>query len=299
MPDVTAKAAASVQRLGTSTDILGECPVWSAAQQALFWVDVRRPSLQRRESATGRLTVWPMPDLIGSFALQPDGQVIIALRHGIVRFDLDRKVIEMLAEPHNQSTMRFNDGKCDRQGRFWAGSMDDVGRGPVGTLYRLDAHGCTPVVLGISVPNSLCWSPDGQTMYFADGQEPVIWAFPFDTRSGTVGPRRRFAHLAPGTGIPDGATVDAEGFLWSAQYGGSCITRYRPDGVVDRVIPLPITQPTSCAFGGPNLDTLFITTASQRLSPEELAAQGWAGALLAIQPGVCGLPEPDYTGGPP
>jgi L-arabinonolactonase len=191
--------------------------------------------------------------------------------------------------------MRFNDGKCDRQGRFWVGSMDDVGRGPVGTLYRFESGRYTAVLEGIAVPNSLCWSPDGTIMYFADGIDPVIWAYPFDTATGTPGVRRVFARLPDATGIPDGATVDAQGFLWSAHYGGSMVTRYAPDGRVDRVINVPVTQPTSCAFAGPDLDTLIITTASQRLSPEALRSQPLAGALLSIRTGARGCPEPQYA----
>jgi sugar lactone lactonase YvrE len=146
------------------------------------------------------------------------------------------------------------------------------------------------------VPNSLCWSPDGRTMYFSDGREPVIDAFDYDPATGTPSWRREFARLPAGSGVPDGAAVDADGFVWCAIYGGGAVHRYAPDGRLDRAVPLPVSQPTSCAFGGPALDTLYVTTARQRLSEEQLAAQPLAGALLALDVGVRGLPEPEFRG---
>jgi L-arabinonolactonase len=174
--------------------------------------------------------------------------------------------------------------------------MNDITRAPVGVLYRFDGDGLTQVLDNVAVPNSLCWSPDGRTMYFSDGREPVIHSFSYDTARGLPSQRREFARLPDGSGIPDGAAIDAEGFLWSAIYGGGAINRYAPDGRPDFVLPLPVSQPTSCTFGGPGFDTLFITTARQRLSDDELAAQPLAGALLAVQVGVRGLPEPEFRG---
>ena len=287
-----------VSALTPAGDILGECPVWSAGEQALYWIDVRAPAVRRLEMADGTRRDWNLPELVGCMALKPSGDMILGLRTQVALLNAATESLETVARLHGPdgTTMRLNDGKCDRQGRFWVGSMDDVGRGPVGRLYRVEAGRCEDVAGGVSVPNSMCWSPDGTTMYFADGAEPVIWAYPFDVKSGSLGERREFTRREPGTGIPDGATVDAEGFLWSANYGGGCVTRYTSSGEVAEVFPMPVMQPSSCAFGGPDMDILFVTTASQRLTPEALAAQPLAGALLAMRTATRGLQEPEYTG---
>jgi sugar lactone lactonase YvrE len=280
-----------------ANDVLGECPVWSAEENALYWIDVRAPAIRRLDPATGAHVDWTVPELIGSMALRPGGGIVVGLRSGIAMFDPASGSVTRVAPLHEPgSPMRLNDGKCDRQGRFWVGSMDDVGRGPVGILYRLDGRGCVKVAGDVAVPNSLCWSPDGAVMYFADGVDPVIWAYPLDVHTGALGERRVFARLPAGTGIPDGATVDDAGHVWSANYGGSCITRYTPGGVVAEVLPLPVSQPTSCAFGGPDLDILFITTASQRLTPEQRMKEPLAGAVLAVRVRARGLPEPQFAG---
>ena len=192
--------------------------------------------------------------------------------------------------------MRCNDGKCDRQGRFWVGTMGDMRRTPRGHLYRLDPQaGLRRVLDGLTIPNGLCWSPDGRTMYFTDSPTRLIWAFPYDPATGTPGERRVFAQV-DGSGVADGATVDAEGCLWSARHGGGRVTRYTPDGRIDREIALPVSQPSCCAFGGPDLGTLFVTTARNGLSADDLAKQPLAGAVLALEPGVRGLAEPRYAG---
>ena len=287
-----------LRRVGDTRDILGEVPVWSAAEQALYWVDVRAPCIRRRDDATGAVQSWPMPELAGCIALRAGRRgLIVGLRSSVALFDPATGTLEQFPAPHaGKPQMRFNDGKCDPQGRFWVGSMDDVGRGPVGTLYRFDAGKYTAVLEGIAVPNGLCWSPDGTTMYFVDSLGPVIWSYPFDPASGEPGERRLFARLPEGAGMPDGATVDADGFMWSACYGGSLVTRYAPDGSVERSIAVPVSQPTSCAFGGADLATLFITSASQRLSAEALQRQPLAGALFALRTGTRGCPEPQYAG---
>jgi sugar lactone lactonase YvrE len=174
--------------------------------------------------------------------------------------------------------------------------MDDVGRGDVGALYRLDKDGSfNPIISPVTIPNSLAWSPDGGTMYFSDTTSGTILAYDFDTNAGLPSRPRVFAKVE-GPGTPDGSTVDAEGFLWNAEYDGWKITRYAPDGRIDRVVALPLRRPTCCAFGGPDLTTLFVTTASQKLTPEERAGQPLAGALLALEVGVRGIAEPAYGG---
>jgi L-arabinonolactonase len=166
--------------------------------------------------------------------------------------------------------------------------------GPPGRLYRLDGRGMTTVLAGLTTPNSLCWSPDGTTMYFSDSPKRVIWAFPYDPATGEIGERRVFTEIEAPM-VADGGTVDSEGFLWSANYHGWRVTRFAPDGKVDRVVELPAAQITCCAFGGPDLSTLFITSATQNLDPEALARQPMAGALLAVDVGVAGLPETPFA----
>ena len=286
-----------VRSFANTRDVLGETPVWSPREQALYWVDVRRPAVHRCAAATGEVRTWSMPELVGSIALCADGTVLAALRSSIQRFDPATERLTPFASPESGNPqMRLNDGRCDRRGRFWVGSMNDVTRGPEGALYRVEPSGeCVPVIHGIFVPNSLSWSLDERTMYFAGPEMRTLFAYDFEPAAGTMSRRRPFAEYeAPA--VPDGATVDAEGFLWCAAYEGWRITRYAPDGRIDRVVDLPVQCPTSLAFGGPDLATLFVTTARQRISEEALARQPLAGAVLALDVGVAGVAEPVFIG---
>jgi L-arabinonolactonase len=284
-----------VRRVGDVTDLLGEGPVWCPIEQALYWVDIPGAAVRRWRASDEKVTSWAMPESVGSLALC-NGGILVALRGTISVFNPATGAFTAVGKPRDDGAdMRFNDGKCDRQGRFWVGSMPDGVRAPRGRLYRHDPNGTTAVLDGISIPNSLCWSPDGRTMYFADSIERTIWAFPYDPATGAIGERRVFVQT-DASEVPDGGTVDAEGYVWSARFGGSRIVRHAPDGRVDRVLDLPASQITSCAFGGRDLGTLFITTARHRLNDEQRRAEPLAGALLAVEPGVRGLPEPRYAG---
>jgi sugar lactone lactonase YvrE len=195
------------------------------------------------------------------------------------------------------SGLRCNDGKCDRAGRFWVGTMHDAERQPLGALYRLDGDKRLHVMAGrITVPNSLAWSPDNRVMYHADSPERTIYAYDFDPATGALGPRRVFARTEPPHGYPDGSTVDAEGFLWNAEYAGSRLVRYAPDGRIDRTVAMPVSCPTSCAFGGPRLDLLYVTSSRQRMTTEQIEKEPMAGGLFALEVGVKGLPEPRFAG---
>ena len=285
---------AGLRRLGDTLDLLGEGPVWCAREQALYWVDIRAPAV-RRMAASGEVTTWAMPEAVGSLALREKGGILVALKSALSVFDLATGAIETIADaPGHHAGLRFNDGKCDRQGRFWVGSMRSGEQRADGFLYRLDGGGCARVLDGIEIPNSLCWSPDGRTMYFSDSPKRVIWAFAYDPASGAIGERRVFASV-PAPMVADGATVDAEGYLWSANYGGWRVTRFAPDGTVDRVVPVPASNITSCAFGGADLRTLYIVSAYQGLSDEQRARQPAAGGLFAIDVGVQGLPEARFA----
>lgn len=285
-----------VRRIGETVDVLGEGPIWDVQEQAFYWTDIRSRLVRRYDWASARVEQWRLPEMVGSLAVRERGGLLLAMRPSVALFDPASGRLETIAAPEaDRADMRFNDGKCDRQGRFWAGTMDDESRAPAGTLYRIDERGCIAKLTGIKTPNSLCWSPDGATMYFADSRTQVINAYPYDVQSGEIGAPRLFHRVEP-PAIPDGATVDAEGYVWVAYYRGGCVTRVAPDGRVDRTIALPVAQITSCQFVGPDLDVLFITTANQRMTAEQLAAEPLAGALFAADVGVRGLPEARYRG---
>jgi sugar lactone lactonase YvrE len=285
----------SIVRIGEQSDILGECALWNEREQALYWVDIRRPAIRRYDYTTGRIDTWHMPDLVGSIALTDDNRLLVALPGQICLYDPATASLETVAKVDAHTPgHRFNDGRCDRQGRFWVGTMHNVSRAPEGVLYRLDVtNGFAPTISGIHIPNSLAWSPEGETMYFADSLLYTIFAYEFDPQSGQPGGKRVFATTSA-PAIPDGSTVDAAGSLWNAEFNGARIVCYAPDGSVARTIGLPVSRPTSCAFGGPGLDILFVTTASQNMLPEELEREPLAGALLAVEVGVQGIPEPGF-----
>lgn len=285
----------TLTRIGTQRDILGESVLWNEAQRALYWVDIRAPALRKLDFATAAVDTWPMPDLVGSIAFCDDGRLLVALPDRIGLFDARSRELETLVRPEPRvEGHRFNDGRCDREGRFWAGTMHNVTRAPEGVLYRLESgKALESVRSGICIPNSLAWSPDGRTMYFADSLRYSIFAYDFDAASGDIRNEHVFCTTVP-PGFPDGSTVDAEGFLWNAEFNASRVVRYAPDGRVDRVIDVPTRRPTCCAFGGPDLDILYITTCSQQMTSAELAAEPLAGALFACQPGVRGIAEPRF-----
>ncbi|MBI3514351.1 MAG: SMP-30/gluconolactonase/LRE family protein [Proteobacteria bacterium] len=276
---------------------LGESPIWCERTSRLYWVDSRGPALHAYDWPTRHHRVAALPEVVGSIALCETGGLLAAMQTGIFRIADDGTVGARLAAPEpDQPENRFNDGRCDRRGRFWSGTMNDHRRDPTGTLWRLGADlTCTAMRRDVIVPNSIAWSPDDRRMYFADTYRNHILAFDFDIEAGTMRAERVFASC-PGPGRPDGSAVDADGGLWNAEYGGGRVVRYAPDGRIDRVIALPVSQPTCCAFGGPALDLLFITTATQRLSDADRAAQPLAGGLFVARPGVIGLPEAGFRG---
>ena len=286
----------AIEIAAPGADQLGECPIWDERSRLLWWVDSRAPAVQRLDPASGAVTVLPLPETVGSIAFRERGGLLAATQSGIHFFDPASGALTAAARPEaHLPDNRFNDGRCDRAGRFWAGTMSDVRRDPVGSLYRLDANlDCTPLRNAVVIPNSLAWSPDGRTMYFADTNRRTIWTWDYDPASGAATRERVFADT--GAGRPDGSCVDADGGLWNAEYGAGRIVRYTPAGKSDRTIELPVANPTCCCFGGARLDELYITTARQRLTPEELAQQPLAGSLLCVRPGAAGLPESRFGG---
>jgi sugar lactone lactonase YvrE len=277
---------------------LGECPVWSADDQALYWVDINAPALNRFDPATGANLVWPMPAAIGCFAVRAKGGFVVALRDGFWSVDASGTVGQRLvAAPYEPAHHRFNDGRADRQGRFWAGSMNERRDAASAHLYRLDPDlRLTPIIDRVTISNGLAFSPDGTTLYHADTMPRTVWAYDFDAAAGTVSGRRVFAQFADETHRPDGAAIDRDGCYWSAFYRGGKVVRLSPRGELLAEYPLPAMCPTMCAFGGADFKTLYVTTARQLRDAEELARLPHSGGVFAMRVETPGVPEPKFAG---
>jgi D-xylonolactonase len=276
--------------------ILGEGPVWVEREAALYWVDVKGRKIFRRDGA-GDLASWDTPMRVGSLAPRVGGGFIAGTGQGFALVDLDAGRFDLLGNPDaDRPANRFNDGKVDRQGRFWAGTMDDHEREASGTLYRLDANlDWTAVDGGYRVTNGPAFSPDGRIMYHNDSALQVTYAFDVD-EAGNAVDRREFVRAAPGEGYPDGMTVDAERCLWVAFWDGWCVRRYSPAGALLQTVEVPVQRPTSCAFGGAGLATLFVTSARIGIEGTDLDKQPLAGGLFAVDLGVQGLAELPFAG---
>jgi sugar lactone lactonase YvrE len=274
-------------------DELGECTVWDERERLLWWVDIRAPALKSYNPANGVVAVLALREVIGSFGLTRVGGMVAGMKSGLYLLDPHSGALDLLAAPEqNLPQNRFNDGRCDRAGRFWAGTMTDGPRAPAGSLYRLDPDGsCARMQSHIHIPNSIAWSPDDRIMYFADTHVSLLWAYDYDLAHGPLRNERVFADCTNRPGRPDGSCVDAEGCLWNAEYGGGRVVRYRADGRIDQVIELPVSNVTCCCFGGEKLDTLYISTARQKMNAEQLAREPLAGALFACRPGAQGMVE--------
>lgn len=278
------------------SNVLGESPTWSTREQALYWVDIRTPSLHRYSPSSGHCDAWRMPDLCSAVVMGLDG-VFVASRTSLMRFDEASGTARDLftVEPSSLNN-RLNEARVDRKGRLWIGSMRDFGTAVTGSLYSVDPFPLhiRRVLKDIRIPNSLGWSPDGRTMYFADSRTGAIRAYAFDSEAGTIGPMRVLIEDGAVPGKPDGCAVDSQGFVWSARYGGGCIARISPAGQVDAIVEFPTSQPTSCVFGGADFCTLYVTTARQRLTDAQLKEEPAAGHLFAIPVDVPGLPEIEF-----
>jgi sugar lactone lactonase YvrE len=271
-------------------DDLGEGPHWDERANALLWVDITQ----------GRIHTWaPGSDIVSTEALDTEVSAVIpradapghvaAAGHRVLLRDGDREHTLATVEDDLHDN-RFNDCKCDPQGRLWAGTMSKIGE-PTGALYRLQPGGeIERIITSTTISNGLGWSPSGDTMYFIDSPSQRIDAFDFDGATGEITGRRTIVEIDPDDGLPDGMAVDAEGGIWVCLFGGASIRRYTPDGRLEASIALPTTNPTSAAFGGPDLRTLYVTTARHRLTPAQVAAEPLAGSVLALDPGVQGLP---------
>ena len=279
-------------------DSLGEGPLWDVDEQRLYWIDSYGPAIHRCDAAGKELTHWNVPEPIGSLALRRKGGAVLALRSGFHLFDFKSGEAERINEVHpGELRPRLNDGKVDRQGRFVAGSMDYEEREGVGTLFRLDPDLSVHTLdTDIVVSNGPCWSPDGRILYFADSMRRVIYSYDYDTETGAVRSRRIFTTFDKLRGFPDGATVDEEGYLWSAEVYSGRLIRFDPNGVVDRIVGLPVQSTTSIIFGGPDLDIAYVTSMARPMG-NEYHREKEAGCLFAIYGlGVRGLPEPHFGG---
>ena len=276
--------------------ILGEGPLWVAAEQSLYWVDIKGFKIFRLDRA-GELREWATPFRIGSLAPRLAGGFIAGTEQGFAEVDLDTLRFEPFCNPEaGRTDNRFNDGKIDREGRFWAGTMDDSERAASGALYRLDPdRKCTRLDDGYRVTNGPAFSPDGRLMYHNDSGRQLTYAFDLD-EAGTPSNRRVFARFGAGDGYPDGMTVDAEGCLWIAFWDGWCVRRFSPSGERLETLRLPAQKPTSCAFGGEALDRLYITSASIGIPDSERDAQPCAGGLFVLETGTSGLADLPFAG---
>lgn len=273
-------------------DRLGETPLWCERTRRLWWIDIENPTLHCI-AADGTHRAMPMPgDFLGSLALRKDGGLMVAIDRTLHQVDPETGALTAFAEVEGDDLdNRLNDGRSDAKGRFWVGTMDNQLHRSNGSFYRIDPDGTATRLFGdIIVTNTICLSPDGRVLYMSDTRRFIIWAFDVQDDGSLTG-RRVFVDHSAAKDRPDGACVDAEGFVWNAIFAGGRVVRYTPDGRIDRMIDVPVTNPTCVCFGGPDLTTLYITTARKFLSPEQLAAEPLAGALLAVDVGVKGLPE--------
>jgi sugar lactone lactonase YvrE len=286
----------SLRIVARTSDLLAECPVWNAAAGLLHWVDIERGLLHCAEESGANVRTIRFPERIGSFAFRDDGGFVVALEHSLSLCDAAGGSLRpVFANPEPRGTTRFNDGKCDPAGRFWAGTLDLEFRQPLGSLYCLEANlGARRVVPDICISNGLAWSPDGKTMYFADSTARRVHRYAFDVATGAMGEPRLFADTSAHPGMPDGATVSTDGRYWLALYDGGCLLCFSTDGALLDRIALPVSRPTCCAFGGCDRRTLFITCAADDPGVRDPALEGVS--VFALDVAAQGLPAAAFRG---
>ncbi|OGB33875.1 MAG: gluconolactonase [Burkholderiales bacterium RIFCSPLOWO2_12_FULL_61_40] len=280
--------------------LLGEGGLWSVREQALFWVDILGHQLHRFCPATQARDSWAFNEEISAVAERAQGPgLLVTLRHDLALFNPDTSHLQRLHRPEPaQPGNRFNDGKCDAQGRFWGGTMDFACQATTGALYRYQGGSdCTQMHAGFAVTNGPTWSLDGRTLYFNDTVQGRVHAFDVDPTTGTLGASRLWLQLGPQDGFPDGMTTDAAGRIWIAHWGSACVTCHDPDSALELArITLPTSHITSCAFGGADLRTLYITSACSGLNSQQVLNQPLAGALFCVDIGSPGLPTHRFAG---
>jgi sugar lactone lactonase YvrE len=290
-----------IERVGQLKCAVGESPLWDVRRSLWYWVDITMRRVWRLDPATGATSSWRADEMVACIALDEDGDFIAGMETGVFRLRVDDAVdAVMLAAPRESMTgRRFNDGRCDRQGRFWSGTMAlDMSHAPaVGNLYRYSAgQGISaPVVSGLVTQNGLAWSPDGRTMYLSDSHasRQVVWAFDYDAESGTPHGQRVFVDMTLHPGRPDGAAMDVDGCYWTCANDAGMLHRFTPGGLLDRSIALPLAKPSMCSFGGADMRTMLVTSISAG-APE---GDSLAGSVLILDPGVQGMPEQRFKTG--
>lgn len=279
--------------------ILGEGPLWDVAEQKLYWIDSYGSRIFRADEHGQGVESWEVPQKIGALALRQAGGAVLSLASGFYLFDFETGKAEVVEDiPHGGPTVRMNDGKVDKRGRFVAGSMDTTEEQPLGIIYSLATdRKVSRLDTGITVSNGPCWSPDHKIFYFADSRSRAIWAYDYDLETGAATNKRKFCEFGQEDGLPDGATVDAEGCVWSAGVYKSKIHRFDPSGKRMTSIEMPVVCVTSVMFGGPNLDRLYATSMTRAPVPGVVETGALAGSLFVIDGlGVKGLPEYRYGG---
>ena len=276
---------------------LGEGPVWDDRSQRLVWVDIIGRAVHFFDPASGADRSVDVPGTPGIAIPRRDGGLVLAIGHGFGFLDDSGEYHEIVELPQGDILARMNDGNCDAAGRFWAGTTGFNAEPGAAVLYRLDPDlGVTRVLEGVTESNGIDWSPDDRLMYYVDSMERRVDVFDFDLDTGSISHRRPFAAVDDGEVLPDGLTVDADGYVWVACWGGAVVRRFAPDGSRAGGVSLPTPNITSPAFGGPALDRMFITCAREGLSAEQLAGDSTAGALFSCEPGVAGRPPRTFAG---
>jgi sugar lactone lactonase YvrE len=290
----------SVELVLAAAAAIGESPTWVPEEQALYWIDVKAPALHWLDPAVLATRHWPLPSDIGGFALDAArSRALVALRSGLFWLDLRSGGLTGIAPPpFDPALHRFNESACDTRGRFWIGTMFDPldprakVPEPAGLFTYTTAEGLRRAPDEAQLHNGMAWSPDERLFYLAHSNSHMVQVFAYDSDGGRLSNRRAFVATPPALGVPDGAAVDVDGGYWCALHGGGRLRRYRPDGTLDREILLPVSQPTMCAFGGPKLETLYITSAANGLSAEAHAKEPFAGGVFRTRPGAVGIPRP-------
>lgn len=280
--------------------IVGESPVWCGRERVLYWVDITGQRIHRFHPVDGVNDTFHLPDAVTCVVLRERGGLLVTLRKDFAFFDPGTESLRVLKRvEEDKPDNRFNGGKCDRQGRFWAGTMNGTHwKSPSGSLYQLDADlQVTRAETGCVCANGLDWSPDGRVLYFTESFAYSIFAYDFEAATGHIANRRLFASVDQSSGaFPDGLTVDADGCVWSVHNAVGRVVRYSPTGTIDRVVQLPVPRPCGCAFGGDKLDILYVTTARETMTAEQIAEAPLSGSLFAVTPGVRGLPASCFGG---
>lgn len=291
---------AEVEHVLEVRNVIGEGPVWHSQEGRLYWVDfIERLQILQFSPKTQSLEVFDTGMPVMALGIRKAGGFIAATAKGLAYWDTQHKKFETFNDPlAGRTGIRFNDAATDSQGRFWVGTLNEANpKGPDGELYCLQGNdSCQLMDKDITVANGIGWSPDRKIMYFVDSFRYCIYAYDFSSEAGTISNRRIFVQNTPEGGIPDGLTVDTEGFVWCAYCGGWKVVRYNPEGKVDREYRLPVANPTSCAFGGEKLDELYITSAALGLSDEDKRLHPQSGDLFRLRAGFTGVDEPRYAG---